>query len=140
MAGGPSKKRRLGVGEQIAWIGQLWGSNWKVQRAGSGFIAVGSVRPDGLSCEYRVQVSYAGKEPKVRVLDPPLRDRGDGQVIPHTYEGDLLCLYRPKYEEWNPSLLIAETIIPWISEWLYFYEVWLVAGIWLGGGEHPNAK
>jgi hypothetical protein len=22
--------------------------------------------------------------------------------------------------------------------WLYYYEVWLVTAIWLGGGEHPG--
>jgi hypothetical protein len=33
---------------------------------------------------------------------------------------------------------LAMTVIPWISEWLYFYELWLVTGEWLGGGTHAE--
>jgi hypothetical protein len=31
---------------------------------------------------------------------------------------------------------IALTIIPWLLEWLVYYEAWLVTGEWLGGGVH----
>lgn len=34
-------------------------------------------------------------------------------------------------------MLIANTIVPWAVEWLFFYEVWLVTGEWGGGGEWP---
>ena len=33
---------------------------------------------------------------------------------------------------------IAETIIPWASEWLLHYEIWLATGEWQGGGIHPD--
>ena len=33
---------------------------------------------------------------------------------------------------------IADTILPWTSLWLYFYELWHATGQWLGGGEHPG--
>lgn len=135
-----TSKPRMGVGEQMAWISQKWGSNWTVRRARNGLVAVGTVSPDNVTSPYKVQVSYSGNQPKVRVLSPQLRDRGDGKPIPHTYSDDSLCLYRPRYEEWSPSLAIADTIIPWISEWLFYYEVWLVTGDWLGGGEHPSPK
>jgi hypothetical protein len=32
---------------------------------------------------------------------------------------------------------IADTIIPWTSEWLFFYELWLASGEWHGGGHDP---
>ena len=36
---------------------------------------------------------------------------------------------------------IADTIIPWTSEWLFFYELWLATGgEWLGEGEHPPPR
>ena len=35
--------------------------------------------------------------------------------------------------------LISNTIIPWTIEWLYFYELWLATGEWLGGGEHVDS-
>ena len=28
------------------------------------------------------------------------------------------------------------TIVPWIADWLYYYEVWLFTGEWEGGGIH----
>jgi hypothetical protein len=35
---------------------------------------------------------------------------------------------------------IATTIIPWLSLWLYYYEVWHATGEWMGGGiEHGDA-
>lgn len=47
--------------------------------------------------------------------------------------------------EWNSGMLIANTIIPWASGWLFFYEFWLATGQWFGGGiphspcaERPN--
>ncbi len=32
---------------------------------------------------------------------------------------------------------IATTVIPWLLEWLVYYEAWQATGEWLGGGEHP---
>jgi hypothetical protein len=31
-------------------------------------------------------------------------------------------------------MLLADSIVPWASEWLFFYEFWLVTGEWDGGG------
>lgn len=35
-----------------------------------------------------------------------------------------LCLYYRN--EWNPMMKISETIIPWISEWIYYFEFWCI--------------
>lgn len=40
--------------------------------------------------------------------------------------------------EWNKLQFIHKTIIPWICDWLYYYELWLDDSIWRGGGEHPQ--
>lgn len=37
-------------------------------------------------------------------------------------------------------MLISETIVPWASEWLFYFELWLVTKEWMGGGEHPSAR
>jgi hypothetical protein len=37
-------------------------------------------------------------------------------------------------------MTIAEYIVPWIAEWLLYYETWLAIGEWLGGGAHPERK
>jgi hypothetical protein len=40
----------------------------------------------------------------------------------------------------STSTFIAYTILPWTSLWLYFYELWLVTGQWMGGGKHPSPE
>jgi hypothetical protein len=69
--------------------------------------------------------------PFVWVLDPPL-DAGHRERLPHVYSEDRLCLYTPG--EWNGSMFIATTIIPWAAEWLFHYEVWKATDRWTGGG------
>jgi hypothetical protein len=32
---------------------------------------------------------------------------------------------------------MANSIVPWASEWLFFYEMWLITGEWDGGGRWP---
>jgi hypothetical protein len=33
---------------------------------------------------------------------------------------------------------LAHTIVPWLISWLVFYEIWLVSGVWHGGGFEPG--
>jgi len=33
-------------------------------------------------------------------------------------------------------MLIATTILPWTALWLYYYELWLDTGKWLGPSSH----
>jgi hypothetical protein len=56
--------------------------------------------------------------------------------LPHVFRENDLCLYLTG--EWRPDLKISEYILPWISFWLFFYEVWLLTGEWLGGGHEPT--
>ena len=58
--------------------------------------------------------------------------------IPHLYSNGSLCLYYPKDHEWDYHDLWSETLIPWTSLWLYFFEIWLVTGEWIGGGIHAG--
>lgn len=99
----------------------------------------GQMRPSSLSMEYKVRITYKleGK-PRVSVLSPALQARGDGEPIPHVYDGPELCLYLPCAQEWKPSLLLSETILPWTSLWLFYYETWHSTGVWAGGGVHPG--
>ena len=34
--------------------------------------------------------------------------------------------------EWDRRHLYIDTVIPWASEWLHFYEVWKATAIWMG--------
>lgn len=92
-----------------------------------------------MSRRYRVRIEYCKHDvtPRVYVEEPRLAKR-DGEPIPHTYEGKRPCLWLPKAGEWHPDLWIAETVVPWTSLWLCFYELWHATGEWLGDGEHPD--
>jgi len=99
----------------------------------------GVLHPTPLSLMYKIRVQYAiGSPPKIWVLSPELEKRPDQEKIPHLYPGERLCLYLPWANEWHRNMLISETILPWVSLWLYYYEIWYATGEWLGGGEHPD--
>lgn len=94
-----------------------------------------ALQPTPLSVTYRVRIEYVlGDRPHVTVIDPQL-ERPRGEPLPHVFPHDELCLYFREFD--GRTDLIAKTIVPWASEWLYFYEVWLTTGEWHGGGVHP---
>jgi len=88
---------------------------------------------------YAVRIFYKlGAAPQCWVVDPPILSY-PGCAVPHLYRDCSLCLNLPA--EWDPKQLIASTIVPWISRWLFHYEVWRATnGEWLGGGLHPTAR
>lgn len=81
-------------------------------------------------------------DPIVVVMAPDLKAVAAGEKIPHVYpwngSGTRLCLWWPKGREWSAQFKVAETLIPWTAEWLYYFELWLLTMTWEGGGEHPT--
>lgn len=97
-----------------------------------------SLQPTGLSDSYLLRIEYSLEtNPKVYVVEPELRDR-DGKPPPHLYRDGSLCLYLPGAKEWENTMYIVDSIVPWASEWLFHYEIWLATGEWHGGGIHPG--
>ena len=68
------------------------------------------------------------------MVEPALSSPWPGKPLPHMYDQKTLCLYYPAAREWRPDQLIATTIVPWTTTWLFFYEVWCMTGEWRGGG------
>ena len=87
--------------------------------------------------EYRL--GKKGHSPHVFVEDPKLICRNGEDSIPHTFRQPEVrpCVCR---FEWRRDRVIAHTIVPWTSLWLFYYEIWLATGEWLGGGEHPEGR
>ena len=99
---------------------------------------VGVLRPTDISVRYGLTISYRlGVRPRVYVTAPELMPRGEAE-IPHLHADGTLCLHLPG--EWNSTMAIAETIVPWAALWLYYYEVWHATGEWCGGGAHPALR
>ena len=108
---------------------------------------------------YRIRVTYfrrclfdtwtlENEYASVQVVDPVigLDPRGTSERPPHIYfnkpnpQNPRLCLYDPKERFWSPEEYIADTIIPWAIDWLFFFEGWLDTGKWAGGGRHPERR
>lgn len=87
------------------------------------------------------------ERPYVVLLDPPLRPCTGGKFgeIPHLMfhsehpELSGLCLFHPEGREWSNKLLIADTTMRWVAEWLMYYELWHFDGVWRGGGVGPES-
>lgn len=103
---------------------------------------VGPLR--GFQMNYQVQIQWEWQNrsavPLVFILEPKLRPRNDEDFLdlPHLRfnsdrpEDSALCLYDPETGEWNDTMLIADTTVPWASEWLHHYEIWHLDGTWRG--------
>lgn len=97
-----------------------------------------SIKPTTNSKKYKVKL-IAKKNSKIVnifVVDPKVTLYENNKKVPHLYSNGSLCLFYPKFNEWNYNDLWSETLIPWTSLWLYYYEVWQETGEWLGGGIH----
>jgi hypothetical protein len=114
----------------------------------------GTIQPTPISREYRVVVKYTLSHPPICIVkDPDISALAEGRKIPHTYrnhtgiKGTQLCLYLPaikrknKVSEWQPTMFLANTILPWASIWLLYFEFWLSSDVWDGGGvEHDESE
>jgi hypothetical protein len=130
----------LGLREQLAFM-RLWWPEFASRIRGRELVIDGELLPL-MGCDsYHVLITMAGGEPpETRVLEPKLHPRDAGGRIPHMYDQERLCLFLPGTGEWSPEKPIALTIVPWTSVWLFFYEVWLATGEWLGGGVEPEPR
>lgn len=135
------KNRKAGV--QLKRMHDRWPRlRPQVFDAPPSLVWVGPLR--GFAMDYEVQVQWAfmtsGAWPIVFVLAPKIAPRRGTNFVdlPHLlYNADRpedsgLCLFDPDERQWDGSKLIADTIIPWASEWLHHYELWQLDGIWRG--------
>lgn len=105
---------------------------------GKVLVCRGLLRPTLISDEYRARIEYVTRlKPKIWIESPALERRRPDERIPHTYADDRPCLFK---EDFRSDMAIAQTIVPWLSLWLVFYESWRVTGEWQGGGLHPRAN
>lgn len=146
----------LSVGEQNRRIRKLYPDFELVLDCGFMGVWEGPLAP--VSRTYRVRITYVAynlfdgfvlgnPRESVVVLDPPIGGdpRGTGERAQHTYYWDRhpdfprLCLHDPWADDWNPDMHIADTIIPFVIDWLFWHEDWVATGVWRGKGRHPEA-
>jgi hypothetical protein len=101
--------------------------------------AEGVIRGNALTARYRIRIEYAlGGRPRAFVLDPIPQRRHPCQPVIHTNGADNEpCLFTLAHHDWRPTMSLARSIVPWLMEWLIFYEAWYLTGYWQGGGDMP---
>ncbi len=140
MAGKNSYFRRntLTFGQQVCSMAGLFPA-YKARLGKDRVSFTAEISPFGCAETYLVRIDYKMRtRPSIRVLKPPLCSISAGTPIPHMFSDGSLCLHIPG--QWQSDMTIAEYIVPWIAEWLLYYEVWLATGEWLGGGAEHERK
>ncbi|MDP3668027.1 MAG: hypothetical protein Q8R50_15200 [Sediminibacterium sp.] len=106
-------------------------------------IWIHTLTPTPLSNSYKIKLHYKATEGvNVYVLEPKLALAKGKLLLPHVYSTakQQLCLYYPDGNEFHNGMFYVRSIIPWTSEWLYHYEIWVSTGKWHGGGiDHETA-
>jgi hypothetical protein len=138
----PKKKNKISLIVQAGKLKSMFPDSIIKRNRENKITWEGYIKPSPLSDNYKIQLIYqTGKGIEVFVKEPfPLKLAKNKKSLPHVYstEAQRLCLYYPSTREWDYSQLYTATIIPWTSEWLVHYEIWVATGEWFGGGKHPD--
>lgn len=97
-----------------------------------------NLQPTDVSINYKVKLiaHQNRRNVKIYVINPKINIYENGKKVPHLYPDGSLCLYYPEYNEWKYTDYWVDTLIPWTSLWLFYYEIWKETGEWVGGGIH----
>lgn len=133
--------RTIGIREQSAWLRSRY-PGFQCQIDGGLLICRGQLQPGPVSATYDVVIHYrVGTWPKVFVPGDQLQPLEPEGKVPHTYGPGRPCLFYPSRESWRSDMKLADRIVPWLSLWLSFYEMWRATGEWYGGGiPHGDSK
>lgn len=84
------------------------------------------------SKKYEVLLSYSPfnkyRYDRIYINDKKIKFNDDI----HLYYDKSLCLYHPIYDKPALNFIPLYKMIPWIVEWIVFYEQWKKYGVWLG--------
>lgn len=96
-------------------------------------VCTGSFQPNGCNL-YSVRMEYvAGHEPKTTILAPEIEPSKEI----HMYRDHSICLFYSPDMPWNEKTQVYKYTIPWISEWIVYYELYLLNGHVWEGRESP---
>lgn len=78
---------------------------------------------------YKIKIEcVAGYEPKCTILFPLI----DPCKEIHMYKDHSLCLHYSPDMKWNVRTNVFQYTIPWLIEWVVFYELYKIKSVWLG--------
>lgn len=93
-------------------------------------ICIGWIQPNDCKNKYKIRIEYvAGNEPKTTILLPQIEPSKEI----HMYNDHSLCLHFPIDMKWSEQIKFYQYTVPWVIEWIIFYELFLInGGIWKG--------
>lgn len=97
----------------------------------------GLITPDETRETYKISILKKYYDPPKVFIKSPIIEEPNSKI--HRYNDKSLCLYDWRDKPWKKHYLIDEKLIPWISEWIIFYELYKETGEWLGP-EAPHSK
>lgn len=104
-----------------------------IETKGSLMFCYGKYQPTPYSPIYKFRIKYNPyvKPPVVTISEPQIAYSDDIHMYP---KDNSLCLYHKSDLIWDTNKHhLYDTIIPWTIEWIVFYELYLISGVW----EHP---
>lgn len=136
--------KTVSVGSQLERLKSSFPNLILEESSEVGFSVIIKLRPDVFSREYDVKIVYEVLNGvSVYIVNEKLKIAENRSKLPHVWDNELqkICLYtKNNGGDWNSEKSIASTILPWASEWLYYYELWLIDGMWRGGGHDEYAN
>ena len=92
-------------------------------------ICSGEIQPTPDCEKYKVRIEYfPGHQPHVFVKSPEIPINNEV----HIYNEGFLCLFDPAETQWKDTFKMSEYTIPWVIEWILYYELWKLSGKWEG--------
>lgn len=106
----------------------------KITGHGTMLVCTGSLQPLDWIEAYQIKLTQIpGNAPRVYVVNPKVEY--NSKI--HMYKEGNLCLYYPAEFIWKPNTSVATYMIPWINEWIIYYELYKISGVW-EGPESPH--
>lgn len=92
-------------------------------------ICTGEIQPTNECEKYTVKIFYSpGLSPRVYIKSHAIEAKHEI----HIYKEGHLCLFDPSETKWKDSYKVGEYTIPWVVEWILYYELWKLSGKWEG--------
>ena len=98
------------------------------------------LRPQSITATYLFEIEYRlGEKPIVYISEFRLASEQNLHSVPHHYDAvddDRMHACLDRYD-WNKTMFLADSVVPWAMEWALYYEIWLETGTWQAD-EAPN--
>jgi hypothetical protein len=107
----------------------------KCEMVGNVLVCRGEISSPVYKNRYKVEIRCVyGLEPYVKIVEPSTITPS---VEIHMYKDHSLCLHYPKDMKWHARVPIYAYTIPWLVEWIVYYELYMINGGKWEGPESP---